>query len=105
MPLTVKDGERIAATVRKFSWDSLSRVTKRYWEPYEVDGILCALSNDGLLFMFHKDDVAVQLHQYPFKDGAWWFNDSFDRHIAERCDFDHDLITANPQFVYQNFET
>jgi hypothetical protein len=86
----------------KFSFDKLSRVTRRYWEPYEVDGIPCALSNDGLLSMFHRDDVAEQLARYPQRDDAWWFSDSFDRMIAEPLD--SGLITVNPQFVYQNFK-
>ena len=85
-----------------FNYNELSRGTKKYWRKYKVDGMPCALSNDGQLFMFAVVDVAEQLAKYPKGREGWYFNASRDRRIAELVSDEH--VTVNPQFVYTNFK-
>ena len=57
------------------------------------------VGEDGLLVRLPFDDAKQFLNKYPFKEGQWWFNNSYDRAIAEADMYDN--ITANPQLIWQ----
>ena len=55
------------------------------------------VGSDGLLIRLNLDDARQFLDNHPFKAGKWWFNNTYDRIIAE---VDGDYIEANPQLVW-----
>ena len=58
------------------------------------------VGSDGLLVKLSYDDARSFLDAFPFKAGKWWFNNTYDRAIAE-MDM-KDQVIANPQLVWQN---
>jgi hypothetical protein len=84
------------------------KLSKPYWvdclfhRQGEVEEIIEGwLSRDGLLIAVHIVDITHLITQRPRKDDdpdTWYFNDMFDREIAERKG---DIILANPQLMWQ----
>lgn len=88
-----------------FNYAKLSKADKRYWKECLCDNTLCAISKDGLLFLFLSNDISPILQKYPKKFNKYYFNYSFDREIAEELPINGYLhFIVNPQFVYQNFK-
>ena len=81
---------------------------KKYWiealfvHPHTGDILEGECGKDGLLVRLHTNEakpLLVQLH-CPEKDGVWFFNNTYDRYIAE--EESEGYITANPQLIWQN---
>lgn len=58
-------------------------------------------ARDGLIYQLPiTNEVAEALNAYyPRKGRGWYFNDSFDRYIAE---IDADCIAVNPRFIIEH---
>lgn len=93
-----------------FNYSYLSKIQKKYWQECLVDDTLCAVSRDGLLFMFLIEDISHLLVNYPRRGNKYYFNSSLDREIGElQTDmWLYPVVTTyllvNPQFVYQNYK-
>lgn len=83
-------------------YNDLRQTTRKYWHIAYCDGIECAVSHDGQLFMFDYNDIAHLLKDYPSDAAGWFFNQTRDRYIAELID--DDRVTVNPQFCYNHFK-
>jgi hypothetical protein len=80
-------------------------MSKKHWNLAYCDGIECAVSKDGQLFMFGMKDVGTILidnYEYAKHEKAFWWNDSHDRYIAEVQG--DGTVTVNPQFCYKHFK-
>lgn len=91
------------------------RVAKYYRfcivEAFDGSLIESLLSHDGQLFCFKPSDIIEILDKlYPKKyniveNMKWYFNDTYDREIAEFHYLGSKAVIAvNPSFVYQNFK-
>lgn len=81
------------------------REKKSGWWIEERSSVPCILPKDGLLAVFLLKDVeALMDNHYPSKgkgqEKRWFFNETFDREIAEIMD---DRVYANPQVLYYHF--
>lgn len=78
---------------------------KRGWWVEERSIKPCILPPDGQLAVFPLRDVEDLMdRKYPFKrvsgEKHWYFNNTFDREIAEQCD---GRVYANPQVLWEHF--
>ena len=58
------------------------------------------VGKDGLLVRLNFDDAIPFLNPFPSKGGKWWFNNTYDRIVAE-ADMENQ-ITANPQLIWKS---
>lgn len=81
------------------------RQRKLGWWIEERATVHCILPKDGLVAVFRREDVETLMdktypHAYRGQEKVWFFNDSYDREIAETED---DRVVANPQVLWQHF--
>lgn len=61
-----------------------SEIDAKYWEETILpNGIICWITKDGLLYKVKLEAAKIILKLRPYKDGAWWFNNTFDRMCGE----------------------
>jgi hypothetical protein len=85
-------------------YDTLPRVTKKFWNLAYCDEIECAVDREGLMFLFAYEEIKHLLKAHMRGPEGWWWNCTHDRYIAEWYDEDLRLVAVNPQFVYAHFQ-
>jgi len=57
-------------------------------------------TKDGMLVRIDIKNAEPFLRERPKKDNSYWFNDTFDRQIAEVDNWNESKIVGNPQLVW-----